>query len=351
MNKNILFALGRPFAPIYSLMMRFREFLYQRNFFKAFRPQVPVISVGNLTMGGTGKTPLVQYLARMLQKKGLKPAIISRGYGGKAQERVNLVSDGKQILMEAELAGDEPRLLAESLPGVAVLTGVVRKLPAIRAIEDGADVLILDDGFQHLAVARDLDLVLFNSDSLAGNSRVFPGGDLREPVAALNRCHAFVLTSTCESNQKRAQQFAELLTNRFPDKPVFLSKFTPSALVKRSPSGEVSEMPLAPLDKVYTFCGIARPDGFTSTLKELQITPRGIQTFRDHYSYQQSDIDKLISKAAKLGAEGLITTEKDLVKLGSLNHDLPVYAVKMEVKPDHMLDNFIINQLTNLLCQ
>ena len=178
MNRNFYFGLGRPFSPLYSFAMRVRESWYQKGILNSVSFDVPVISIGNLTMGGTGKTPTVKYLAGLLQERGYRPAIISRGYGGATNERVNIVSDGNAILLDADYVGDEPRMLAEALPDVFVLTGVVRKLPAARAVEMGADVLILDDGFQHLAIQRDVDLVLFHADTLAGNSRVFPGGNV-----------------------------------------------------------------------------------------------------------------------------------------------------------------------------
>ena len=154
---SFYYALGRPFSPLYSAAMRLRERLYRRGVLTVHHLGVPVVSVGNLTMGGTGKTPLVQHIARLLQADGFRPAVISRGYGGRAQDRVNLVSDGERLLLDAALAGDEPRLLAETLPGVLVLTGLVRRLPAARAIEMGADVLVLDDGFQHLQMHRDIN--------------------------------------------------------------------------------------------------------------------------------------------------------------------------------------------------
>ena len=134
MNRNFYYGLGRPFSPLYSLAMRVRERWYQKGIFRSSSFKVPVISIGNLTLGGTGKTPMVKYLAGLLQERGYQPAIISRGYGGATKERVNIVSDGKDILLDAAYVGDEPRMLAEALPGVFVLTGVVRKLPAARAV-------------------------------------------------------------------------------------------------------------------------------------------------------------------------------------------------------------------------
>ena len=167
MTRDFYYSLGRPFSPLYSAAMRLREKLYQKNIFKSTAFDVPVISVGNLTLGGTGKTPMVQFLARLLLDNGFRPAIISRGYGGATKERINIVSDGKEIFLDASYVGDEPRMLAESLPGVPVLTGIVRKLPAAEAVRMGANVLLLDDGFQHMAIRRDLDIVLFNTDKPA----------------------------------------------------------------------------------------------------------------------------------------------------------------------------------------
>mgnify|MGYP002662447933 FL=1 len=159
-TEEFYYALGRPFAPLYGAIMRLREICYRRGVCTTHQLPVPVLSVGNLTVGGTGKTPMVQHLARLLQDNGFRPAVISRGYAGRAQGRVNLVSDGSRLLLDADLAGDEPRFLAETLPGVPVLTGIVRRLPAREAVALGADVLLLDDGFQHMQLARDINLAL-----------------------------------------------------------------------------------------------------------------------------------------------------------------------------------------------
>ena len=168
--RNFLFLLGLPFSPFYSAVMVFRSFLYRKGFFKSHRLPVPVVSVGNLTMGGTGKTPLVMYLANSFKGMDRKPAIVSRGYGGSANGPVNVVSDGRKVLLGPDAAGDEPRLLAESLPGVPVLTGPKRAAVGRFAVERfQPDILILDDGFQHMSVCRDLDIVLINGRSLLGD--------------------------------------------------------------------------------------------------------------------------------------------------------------------------------------
>jgi tetraacyldisaccharide 4'-kinase len=346
-NRNALFVYGRPFAPFYSALMRMREYLYRTGVLKVNGVSVPVVSVGNLTLGGTGKTPVVQYLAGMLRDRGFTPAVISRGYGGSAREKVNIVSRGGEPLLPAALAGDEPRLLAETLPGTPVLTGAARKYPAARAVEMGADVLILDDGFQHLALARNLDLVLFNADTLAGNSRVFPGGDLREPVKALNRCHGFVMTGVNEGNRERAERFGELLRERFPGRPVFLARYEAAGIVRQRPGGGEDILPVAMAKNIafYGFSGIAHPERFRQAMTGLGIEARGFRIFRDHYPYAANDMESLGRLAEEAGAGALITTEKDMVKLQGLQASLPVYTLRMQVFFDEPFHEFVLERL------
>ena len=347
MNTKFLYSLGRPFSPLYSALMRGREYCYQKGVFRSTSFAVPVISVGNLTMGGTGKTPMVKYIAKLLQKKGYTPAIISRGYGGATKERINIVSDGHKLFLDAHTVGDEPRMLAESLPGVLVLTGVVRHLPAARAVEMGADVLILDDGFQHLAIARDLDLVLFNADMLAGNSRVFPGGDLREPVQALNRCHGFILTSVNTSNGERARKFADLLQLKFPAKPVFTNGSQVTGITKLQADGHKKYFGIELLaqHQCYGFCGIARPEGFRKSLEALPTDIVGFHALPDHHGYRDREVKKIIVGAQTKQATCLLCTEKDLVKLAGFTFPLPLYALCMEIKADPALEQFIYDRL------
>jgi tetraacyldisaccharide 4'-kinase len=343
-----IYMLGRPFSPFYSLLMRFRESLYRTGILRMNKIGVPVISVGNLTMGGSGKTPVVQYVARFLQDNGWHPAVVSRGYGGSAKGRVNLVSDGKQVLLDARAAGDEPRLLADTLPGIPVLTGAARKYPAVRAVDLGADVLVLDDGFQHMALGRDIDLVLFNADFLAGNSRVFPGGDLREPVKALNRCHGFVMTGVCERNRERAERFADLLHSHFPDHPVFMAGYSPSSVLYRDDDGTLQARQLDELIdmNLFGFSGIAHPEIFEETLAELDIVVTGFKSFADHYRYNEDDLKDIFQQARQQGASGCITTEKDMVKLSAIEDSaFPLYALRMEVDFDNDFKEFLLSRM------
>lgn len=342
---NLLFAFGRPFSPLYSLLMTLRQQLYRTRVFAAHRLPVPVISVGNLTMGGTGKTPTVAYIAQYFHSIGHRPAIISRGYGGSARSAVNLVSDGNQVYLNARQAGDEPYMLACNLKHIPVLTGKIRLHPCRHAIERlGSTVLILDDGFQHISIARDIDLVLFNATTLAGNSRVFPGGELREPVSALNRCSAFLLTGITDSNRIRAERFAELLQKKFPGKQVFFSSL--KAVIPESL--QACTTPDKQFRPVYAFCAIAHPDRFFSTLSAADIPVLGHRAFRDHHRYTQTDIDDICQRARQAGADTLITTEKDQVKLTHLHVSLPLLTLKTSFTTDNALPEYLGTSIQQL---
>jgi len=348
-----LFLIGRPLSPIYSAAMRLRAFLYSKGILKQHRLPVPVISVGNLTLGGTGKTPLVQYITKKLIQRGLKPAIISRGYGGKAHAQINIVSDGKNILLDAECGGDEPRLLAENLPGVPVITGNKRAVTGLHAIKKlGADVIVLDDGFQHLSVQHDIDLVLFHAETLLSTNRILPGGDLREPPAALQRAHGFIINGLTADNSKQVQTFHQFLNQRFPGKPVFTAHYQPATILKKGLGQTLSAIPTAEAAGMvlYGFCGIANPESFAQLLIQKKYNLVGFKAFRDHHSYSKRDIQELRKLARKIGAQALITTEKDFVKLKPLFlSDIPILSLGIEPDMDKSFDDFL-NRLLQGLC-
>lgn len=340
LSRDLFFTVGRPFSPIYSLFMIIRERLYSYGVFSQYKLQVPVVSVGNLTMGGTGKTPTVAFVATFLRTQGFRPAVISRGYGGKAKCSVNLVSDGINVLLDAQQAGDEPYMLARQLPGIPVLTGKKRVYPCRFAIDQlHCNILILDDGFQHLAIVRDIDLVLFNATTLAGNSRVFPGGELREPVSALKRCTAFLLTGIDASNQPRATRFAHLLQAKYPEKPIFFTNLTCSQPVEHAPTGARTSG--NPPFLLYAFCGIAHPERFRATLAGEGLNLAGFSAFSDHQTYTQKFLDQLVIDAKKAGATGLITTEKDLVKIEGYTIALPLFTLKTAFVPGESFAKYL----------
>jgi tetraacyldisaccharide 4'-kinase len=320
--------------------------MYCNGIFTRKNMGVPVISVGNLTVGGTGKTPIVLYLAKLLKQNDFKPAVISRGYRGKSRHRINVVSDGKTILMDARYAGDEPLLLAESLPGIPIVTGAHRFYPCSFAVDNlGCDALILDDGFQHLSVTRDVDLVLFNAASPLGNNRVLPGGDMREPFSALARADAFMITGMREEYQFKIKQFYSHLRDTFPNTPIFTSQYKPLSCRKIGSALPISFSDLP--NEVYGFCGIANPGRFLTTLKDCGFQITGLTEFKDHQTYHPNLISKIARLAEASGARALITTEKDIVKIHSWTSPLPLYALTMSAEADKSFSDFILKDLKN----
>lgn len=343
-RQNTFFFWGRPFSPLYSFLMVAREKLYSLRILSRNNVSTPVISVGNLVLGGTGKTPMVRQIVRFLQKNGFQPAIISRGYRGTAREAINIVSDGQKLLLSADQAGDEPFMLAKTLSKTPVLTGKKRIFPARKAVEMGATCLVLDDGFQHLAVERDINIVLFDSSYHAGNSRVFPGGPLREPVSSLSRADCFVMTGTREENENRAKMFAELLTKRFPEKPVFFAHRSPLSFYD-SKGNLCDPRTWGPS---FAFCGIAGPDRFSQSLHETAIDIIDFTALPDHAEYSLEQIKSLEEKAKICGAQGMVTTEKDGVKLQDATFSLPLAIARVEMVLPENFWKFLNNRLQKI---
>ena len=309
-----------------------------------------MISVGNLVLGGTGKTPLVHYIAELLRKMERKPAVLSRGYKGIASGEVNIVSNTTDILLDAAQAGDEPRLLAEKLPGIPVLTGKKRSLTARFALDTyGVDCLILDDGFQHISLKRDIDLVLFSAQKLLGNGRVLPGGDLREPLSALKRADAFIISGLDTPPDEKTGEFIRFLHDLFPGKPTFTGSYLPEETLTRISSGRNDTLSLSEggTIPVYGFCGIAQPQSFQNTLKKSHMNLVGFQSFDDHHAYSVHDIKSLCKNGVSSGAEALITTEKDLVKIRDLfpPGDLPLLTLSVRFQMGNDFDQFVVRKL------
>lgn len=344
---NAFFLIGRFFSPAYSLVMTIRAFLYRKNILlQSRRLSVPVVSIGNLTLGGTGKTPMVRYATRLFLDRGLRPAIVSRGYGGKGGGKINIVADGARTLLPPDVAGDEPFMLAEALPGVPVLTGPERARVAKHAIEKfGVNLIVMDDGFQHLALARDLDLVLFSAGTLLGNGRVFPGGELREPLSALGRAHGFVVTGVDSGNRSKVDGFQRRLQGIYPDKPVFTGEYLPAG-IWHSNRDTVCSLDEARKMGVFAFAGIAKPDSFRQILRREGFLIHGFEEFRDHHDYTAQNVAALKDAALASGARALITTEKDFVKLRPFFGEFPILALTIELHMDQNFDVFVAEHLS-----
>lgn len=299
-----------------------RRSLYRSGVLRREALPRPVISVGNLTVGGSAKTPHVKFLASWLSSLGIKVAVLSRGYGRESRGVV-WVSHGAGPVVSASVGGDEPVLLAGSLPGVPVLVGESRAEAGREALSRrDVDAFLLDDGFQHLALRRDADLLLLDAGRGLGNGRTLPLGPLREPPESARDADAIVITRSADDARGEALAAAV----RFPpDRPRARSRLVPRALVDRH--GAESALP-PPGQEVAAFCGLARNEQFAASLREAGFVVRRFLGFRDHHPYGPADIDAIES-----AAEGLpvVTTEKDLVRLaGAVPFRLAALRVEVE---------------------
>ena len=332
-----------PLGALYGAAMRVRRALYRRGSLRVHKLGAPVISVGNLTTGGSGKTPLVEWLARHLARENRRPCILTRGYGrANANERV-LVSDGEQVLVDALQGGDEPCLLAESLLGLAAVISDADRVAAAHwaLVNLHSDLFILDDGFQHLRVARDLDIVTVDATNPWGGGRLLPYGRLREPVRELARADCCVIT--------RAEQATDIdslraeVKRRSGDRRVFLSRTRTTGLrplaalplIEAERAGTTSLLPLSEMPKqVAAFCALGNPQAFFAQLQSQGCVPIYTRAFTDHHFYTQSDVKALEHEAQARDAQALLTTAKDEVKLRALRFRLPCYVVEIELEFD-----------------
>lgn len=325
-----------PLGVAYGAASRARVALYRRGALRSQAVGAPVLSVGNLTAGGTGKTPLVEWLARAVVVEGRRVCVLTRGYAREGAGRRLVVSDGENIFARAREAGDEPLLLAERLLsfGVAVVCDADRAAAARFAIEElGSDVLILDDGFQHLRLARDLNVATLDATDPWGGGRLLPAGLLREPVKQLARADCVVITRAELSedlNGLRAE--ASRLSG---GRHVFgaRTRTTGFKLVAQAGRAELIERERLPR-AVAAFCGIGNPRAFFSNLAREGFELRYTRAFADHHAYTQHDVDAVVRDARLGDAEVLITTAKDAVKLREMRFGLPCYEVGIEFEID-----------------
>jgi tetraacyldisaccharide 4'-kinase len=293
---------------------------------------VPVCSVGNLSVGGTGKTPFVEYLATILRDNGKRVAVLSRGYR-RASKGYLVVSNGTQRCAESIAAGDEPAQMARNLEGVIIAVDEDRVHGAGELVSKfHPDVILLDDGFQHRRLGRSLDIVLLSASELLTTTRLLPAGIWREPLKSLSRADLLVI-SECSGKEeyeqaaKQVQQFG---------KPVIGIRKIMKGIVSA-----VSDKLVQANDvkgKYIAFSGIGNPGGFERSLKQHLGDPMGLEVFDDHHWYSQSDLQRLERVAKNTGAEYLVTTQKDAVRLegvrglGELDKRVPIVAMTVSVE-------------------
>jgi tetraacyldisaccharide 4'-kinase len=315
-----------PLSSLYGKAVSLRAGLYASGRLASTALPRPSISVGNLTFGGTGKTPFVEFLARRLRFEGWRPAILSRGYGRRSRGVV-VVGTGDGARVAPEQGGDEPVALARALSGVIVVVGEHRADAARRAADLGADLFLLDDGFQHLAVRRDVNLLLLDARDPFGGGRLPPSGRLREPIAAARRADAFVFTRVDRAAPPAAA--IEALSRIHPDAPVFHARIRPTDL--RDESGSPIGTDAVSQRRHVAAYGVANPAEFAATLSEMGLAPEERLVFRDHQRYGPRQIARIREAAERAGASFVVTTEKDAVKLAG-RLPIPIVTVRLSVE-------------------
>jgi tetraacyldisaccharide 4'-kinase len=320
---------------VYGRMIGLRNAGFDRRLLQVRRLPCRVISIGNITVGGTGKSPMTLYTAQLAQQMGYRPAVISRGYGGTAEKAGAVVSDGHRLFADSATAGDEPFMMACRLKGVPVLVGANRFESGMRAVaEFDPDMIILDDAFQHRRLHRDLDLVLVDATRPLGNGYLLPRGPLREPASALLRADAIILTRS-KSRGGKIILPGEISGNI----PVFCADHTPYVAGKYDGRRQVPPPPAEGSQpaadfaflrsaRVFAFSGIAQNHEFRALLECRIGALAGFAEYPDHYAYTGENLDWLEKKAGALGADCLVTTEKDHVRIhGRLPKRLPLVVV------------------------
>lgn len=311
-----------PLSLLYGAVTRTRLSLYRRGTFHTTKLDRPVISIGNITTGGTGKTPLVEWVARTVAAQGKKVCILTRGYGRKDAHLQVIVSDGYGVLASPAEAGDEPFLLATKLTGqAAVISSADRIAAGEEAIKDfGTECFVLDDGFQHLRLARDLNIATIDATNPWGGGRLLPHGRLREAREGLSRADCVVITR-CDQASGVAEletEIARLIDGR----PIFRSQMLPVGVMS------LKTGTLAAPARVAAFCGVGNPGSFFENVRRMGFEIAVQRAFPDHHDYSQSEIDALIKDA---GESSLITTAKDAVKLRGLSFSAPCYVLEIEI--------------------
>ena len=308
-------ALLAPLSTAFAGAVGLRGWLYDRAWLPIHRLPVPVISVGNLSVGGTGKSPMVAMVARTLAAGGASPAIVSRGHGGTHRAGARVVSSGDGARAQALEVGDEPVMLAGMLLGIPVIVSRRRAEGGDLAVSGfRAGCIILDDGFQHRQLARNLDLVLLDAGNPFGNGKLLPAGPLREPPSALGRAGAIVLTRADRIGSGPRQALEARIREHAPSVPIFHARTRALGLL------DMRSRAMAPVEtlrgmKVVCFAGIARPEAFFQDVESAGARVTAKLAFPDHHRFTPSDIKAIAAAASSSGADWLLTTEKDVARL------------------------------------
>jgi tetraacyldisaccharide 4'-kinase len=308
---SLLIGLLTPLSYIYAMLIKMRGWLYDCGILKQKQLPCGVISVGNIVVGGTGKTPVVIWIAKYLQNEGFQVGVLLRGYGREDRHSILVVSDGKQILIPPTESGDEASMIARKLPGVPVVVGSDRYSAGLEVIQlwgHAEGVLILDDGFQRRQLERDLDILTIDSTQPFGTGKLLPAGTLREPKTALKRTDVLLLTRTDLAVESiNFKQFGQ-------GKQVFQTCHQPTKLHQLN-TGEECALDLLEGQRILAVCGIGNPETFAGTLRQLEPKAVELLAFPDHHRYSLADLNDISAKARDIGVNVVVTTEKDSQKL------------------------------------
>ncbi len=311
---------------VYAFVIRLRLWLYQKDWLVQKRVPCHVVSIGNITTGGTGKTPMTLYLAEEWQKRGYKVGIVSRGYRRKNKTPLVLVTDGETIFATPDDVGDEPYLMAQRLSGVPIVVCADRFEGCQTLIHRFAiEVILLDDAFQHLKMYRDQNILIIDATNPFGNGHLLPSGPLREPLSAIKRSDLLIFsrveneTAMHAMMQRVAPYQSQILQSCFETIGIIDLKtdeiFAPKIL---------KEQPVLP------FCGIGNPDAFLAQLRRLGATLSAAHIFEDHHDYKKSDLETIINSKDKKNDTWIVTTEKDAVKIKAFISDATkIYALRI----------------------
>ena len=314
-----------PFSKIYGFVVETRIFFYKKGILKCTRLPVPVISVGNITVGGTGKTPVVEYIARYLQAKGKKVAILSRGYAASIRQENN--SSGKNI------CNDEYLLFKENIPDVPHLLNKDRIKGGLEAIKRfQAECLVLDDGFQHLRLARDLNIVIIDALNPFGHEQIIPRGMLREPLEGLKRADMIMLSHVDQCSRDKITVITNRLREIVRHVPIVETVHKPICLESAKDATKVDIHCLRG-KRVFVFCAIGNPVSFRKSIENLGAELAGFRVFPDHHVYTPSELQELNAAAQSMKPDAIVITQKDRVKIGNNLGiwDFPVWTLKIEI--------------------
>lgn len=329
----LLCILLTPLWLLYGVVIWIRNYCYTCGIFKQKQLPCGVISVGNIVAGGTGKTPAVIAIAKLLQENSYKVGVVLRGYKGKSSSKITFVSDGEKRLCTRDECGDEADMLARQLTNIPIVVGKQRYLTGKAILERFAcDVLLLDDGFQHRQLSRDLDILTIDATQPFGTGKMLPIGTLREPKSSIQRADLILLTRTDMPDIDIAKIKADL-DRIAPNTPILESVHEPTSLYFLNQQDENVSLCVDYLTnkRILAVCGIGNPNAFVSTLQKYNPETVELFAFADHHVYTMSDLQKIEQKMKQQQSEIVVITQKDEQKIASLSPDLPIVVLGIEL--------------------